>query len=105
MYDTLRHSIVDWFMQNKDYIRIEDITNFNGLTLREENEEENASRRPLGQNPAIFVDHSNDICCECNNSGACILCINCDKWVCADHRFHHRDVHHHTMEEKLEEEY
>jgi hypothetical protein len=91
-YDTLRRSIVDWFMQIKDDIRIEGLTNFNGITLQEE--EENMKRRSLNQIVAIFVDHSNDICCVCNKRGACILCVNCDKWICADHWFDHKDAHH-----------
>jgi hypothetical protein len=90
--DTLRRSIVDWFMQFKDDIRIEDLTNFNGMTLQEE--EENTKRSDLDQSAAIFVDHSNDICCVCNKRGACILCVNCDKWICADHYFGHKAAHH-----------
>ena len=90
--DTLRRSIVDWFMQIKDDIRIEGLTNFNGITLQEE--EKNMKRRSLNQSAAIFVDHSNDICCVCNKRGACILCVNCDKWICADHWFDHKGAHH-----------
>jgi hypothetical protein len=92
--DTLRRLIVDWFMQIKDDIRIEDLTNFNGITLQEE-EEENTKRSDLDKSAAIFVDHSNDICCVCNKRWACILCVNCDKWICADHWFNHKGVHHH----------
>src|SRR5919199_64341 len=87
--DTLRRSIVDWFIQIKDDIRIEGLTNFNGLTLQEEE----MKRRSLGQYAAITVDHSNDICCVCNNRWACILCINCDKWICIDHWSNHKGVH------------
>jgi hypothetical protein len=94
MGDTLRRSIVDWFMQMKDDIRMEDLTNFNGITLQEE-EEENIKRRSLDQSAAITVDHSNDICYVCNKRGACILCVNCDKWICADHWFNHKGVHRH----------
>jgi hypothetical protein len=90
--DTLRYSIVDWFIQAKDYIRIEDLINFNGITLQKE--EKNMKRRSLDQSAAIFVDHSNDICCVCNKRGACILCVNCDKWICADHWFDHKGAHH-----------
>jgi hypothetical protein len=90
--DTFRHSIVDWFTQFKDDIRIEDLTNFNGITLQEE--EENIKRSDLDRSAAIFVDHSNDICCVCNKGGACILCVNCDKWICADHWPNHKAIHH-----------
>jgi hypothetical protein len=88
MNDTLRRSIVDWFIQIKDHIRIEDLTNFNGTTLQEE--EKNIQRRFPDQSAAITVDHSNDICCICNKSGACILCVNCDKWICVDHWSDHK---------------
>jgi hypothetical protein len=90
--DVMRISIVDWFIQIKDYIRIEDLTNFYGLTLQEE--EEKTKRRYLDQSTPIFVDHFNDICCECSKRGACILCINCDKWICADHWYNHKTIHH-----------
>jgi hypothetical protein len=90
--DTLGRSIGDWFIQIKDDIRIEDLTNFNGITLQEE--EENIKRRSLDQSAAITVDHSNDICCVCNKRWACILCVNCDKWICADHWFNHKGAHH-----------
>jgi hypothetical protein len=93
--DTLRRSIVDWFMQIKDDIRIEDLTNFNGITLQEE--EENTKRSGLDHSTTIFVDHFNDICCECNKRWACILCVNCDKWICADHRLNHEAVHRHFV--------
>jgi hypothetical protein len=93
MNDTLRRSIVDWFIQIKDDIRIEDLTNFNGITLQEE--EKNIKRRSLGQSAAItVVDHSNDICCVCNKRWACILCVNCDKWICVDDRSNHKREHH-----------
>jgi hypothetical protein len=98
--DTFKRLFVDWFMQFKDDIRIEDLTNFNGITLQEE--EENIKRSDLDQSAAIFVDHSNDICCVCNKGGACILCVNCDKWICADHWFNHKGVHHHL---EIEQEY
>lgn len=92
-YDTLRHLLLDWFMQIKDDITIKDFTNFNGLTLQEE--EEDIKRRSLDQSTTVFVDHSNDICCECNKRWACILCINCDKWICTDHWMKHGEVRHH----------
>lgn len=91
--DTLRHLILDWFMQIKDDITIEDLTNLNGLTLQEE--EEDIKIRSLDQSTTVFVDHSNDICCECNKRWACILCINCDKWICTDHWMKHGKVRHH----------
>jgi hypothetical protein len=81
--DTIRRSIVDRFIQIKDDIRIEDLTNFNGITLQEE--EKNTKRRARDQSVKITVDHSNDICCVCSKRWACILCVNCDKWICADH--------------------
>jgi hypothetical protein len=92
--DTIRRSIVDWFIQIKDDIKIEDLTNFNGTTLQEEEEENIKRRRSLDQSAAISVDHSNDICCVCSKRGACILCINCDKWICADHWSNHKGIHH-----------
>jgi hypothetical protein len=93
-YDDLRHSIVHWFIQIKDDIRIEDLTNFNGMTLQE-GEEENARRNYLDQSTLTsVVDHSNDICCECNKRWACILCVNCEKWICADHWDNHKTTHH-----------
>jgi hypothetical protein len=88
--DILRRMILDWFMQLKDHIRIEDLTNFYGITLQEE---ENR-KRSLDQNWPRRFDHFNDICCECNNRWACILCVNCDKWICADHWRNHKAVHH-----------
>jgi hypothetical protein len=96
--DTLRRSIVDWFMRIKDHIRIEDLTNFNGITLQQEEEEkeeeENTKRSDLDHSTTIFVDHFNDICCECNKRWACILCVNCDKWICTDHWRNHKTTHH-----------
>jgi hypothetical protein len=89
--DILRHSIVDWFMQIKEHLRIEDLTDFYGMTLQEE--EEN-TRSSLGESAPRFVDHSNDICNECNRRWACILCVNCNKWICADHRLNHRSTYH-----------
>jgi hypothetical protein len=91
MNDTPRRSIVDWFIQIKDHIRIEDLINFNGTTLQEE--EKNIQRRSPDQSAAITVDHYNDICCVCNKRWACILCVDCDKWICADHRSDHKREH------------
>jgi hypothetical protein len=90
--DTLRHLIVDQFIQIKDGIKIEDLTNFNGITLQKE--EENTKRRTRDHSTEMTVDHSNDICCVCNKGWACILCVNCDKWICADHWSNHKGVHH-----------
>jgi hypothetical protein len=90
--DTIRRSIVDRFILIKDDIRIEDLTNFNGVTLQEE--EKNTKRRARDQSVKITVDHSNDICCVCSKRWACILCVNCDKWICADHWSNHEGVHH-----------
>ena len=92
-FDALRDAILDLFTQNKDKIMINDLTNFNGLTLQEE--EGDIKRRSLDQSTTIFVDHSNDICCECDKIGACILCVNCDKWICTDHWMKHGKVRHH----------
>jgi len=89
----LRGDILDRFMRIKDKIMINDLTNFNGLTLQEE--EEKIKRRSLDQSRTIFVDHSNDICCECNKRWACISCINCDKWICTEHWIKHGNVRHH----------
>jgi len=88
--DILRRVILDWFMQLKDYIRIEDLTNFYGMTVQEEENK----KRSLDQNWPRLVDHFNDICCECNKRWACILCVNCDKWICADHWRNHKTAHH-----------
>jgi hypothetical protein len=85
--NNLRRSIVDWFIQIKDHIRIEDLTNFNGITFQEE--EKNIQRRSPDQSAALTIDHSNDICCICNKRWACILCVNCNKWICLDHWFDH----------------
>jgi hypothetical protein len=101
-YDTFRSDILDWFMQMqiKDKIMINDLTNFNGLTLQEE--EEDTKRRSLDRSTTILVDHSNDICCECNKKWACILCTNCDKWICTDHWIKHGEVRHHLeIEENM----
>jgi hypothetical protein len=90
--DTIRRSIVNRFIVIKDDIKIEDLTDFNGITLQKE--EKNTKRRARGQSMKITVDHSNDICCVCNKRWACILCVNCDKWICVDHWSNHKDVHH-----------
>jgi hypothetical protein len=90
--DTLRLSIVDQFIQIKDDIKIEDLTNFNGITLQEE--QENTKMRTRDHSTEMTVDHFNDICCVCSKGWACILCVNCDKWICADHWSNHKGAHH-----------
>ncbi len=104
--DGRRRLIIEWLTEIKDDIKIEYLTNFNGIPLQQEEreQEENAKRSHRDQNMTpTLVDHFNDICCECNKRWACILCINCNKWVCADHQYEHR-VKHSLEQEELEEE-
>jgi hypothetical protein len=108
--DTVRCSVIEWFTEFKDDIKIEDLTNFNGISLLQEEAElkEKAKSSYLEQDATTtFVDHFNDICCECNKRWACILCINCDKWVCVDHQREHKTTHRlekYRLEKEEEEE-
>ncbi len=104
-HDALIQLIIECFMEVKDDIRIEDLTNFNGISMLQEEQEEKAKRSHLDQNTiATFVDHFNDICCECDTRWACILCVNCNEWVCADHQNKHKATHRLKQEEQCRDE-
>lgn len=95
----MKKPIIDYIMELKNKIKIEELLNFDGKNLEEEKEErkkeEEIEKSHIENEPeSVNLDRPRSAkCIQCGEFSN-IHCINCNIWVCVEHwRKHAQDSH------------
>jgi len=102
--EACKEIIIEFFAENKELVKLEDLEDCYGYDL--EREESNRQqkiqdeKRLEVENPKYFWElkdrNNSGICLVCNGF-AKVCCINCNKWLCADHWEEHGFEKHHFV--------